>query len=239
MTSLEPLSLSPLGVELLDDPAADPGGRRPPRSATSRGPTAGSAARPRCAAGWPARSAGVSPGTSRARCSTSAPALGDLPRAAVRWAARRGITARARRTRAESGRGASGARPEASRASWPAPASPPLRDKSVDVVLVSQVAHHLSAESAVRLFRDCDRVARRAVVVADLRRGRLGPLAFWVGARAAPVRPGHGRRRHDLDPPRLHRRRSCAALLAAAGVRATVERRPGYRLVATWRPGAP
>jgi hypothetical protein len=27
------------------------------------------------------------------------------------------------------------------------------------------------------------------------------------------------------------------ALLAAAGVRATVERRPGYRLVATWRPG--
>ena len=28
------------------------------------------------------------------------------------------------------------------------------------------------------------------------------------------------------------------ALLAAAGVRATVERRPGYRLVATWRPAA-
>ena len=41
----------------------------------------------------------------------------------------------------------------------------------------------------MRLFRDCDRLARRAVVVADLRRGRLGPLAFWVGARALRFDP--------------------------------------------------
>jgi hypothetical protein len=102
---------------------------------------------------------------------------------------------------------------------------------------VSQLAHHLSEESAVRLFRECDRVARRAVVIADLRRGRLGPLAFWVGARALrfdPVTVADGmtsiRRGYTTSELR--------GLLHQAGVRATVERRPGYRLVATWRPGA-
>ena len=105
----------------------------------------------------------------------------------------------------------------------------------MDVVLVSQVAHHLADESAVRLLRACDRLARRAVIVADLRRGPLGPLAFWVGARALAVRPRHGGGRHDLAPPGLHAP-AAARLLAAAGVAAIVERRPGYRLVATWRP---
>ena len=81
----------------------------------------------------------------------------------------------------------------------------------------------------------CDRLARRAVVLADLRRAPLGPLAFWVGARALrfdPVTVADGitslRRGYSAEELR--------ALLAAAGVRATVERRPGYRLVATWRP---
>jgi SAM-dependent methyltransferase len=112
----------------------------------------------------------------------------------------------------------------------------PLRDKSVDLVLVSQVAHHLSDQSAVRLFRECDRVARRAVVIADLRRGRLGPLAFWVGARALrfdPVTVADGM----TSIRRGYTTRELEDLLGAAGVRATVERRPGYRLVATWRPG--
>ena len=105
------------------------------------------------------------------------------------------------------------------------------------MVLVSQVAHHLADESAVRLFRACDRLASRAVIIADLRRGLLGPLAFWVGARALafdPVTVADGmtslRRGYSVDRSR--------GLLAAAGVRALVERRPGYRLVATWHPGA-
>ena len=44
-------------------------------------------------------------------------------------------------------------------------------------------------DSAIRLFQACDRLARRAVVVADLRRGWLGPLTFWVGARALRFDP--------------------------------------------------
>jgi hypothetical protein len=87
----------------------------------------------------------------------------------------------------------------------------------------------------VRLFRTSDRLARRAVVVADLRRGRLGPLAFWCGARAlgfdgVTVADGMTSLRRGYTANELR------ALLAAAGVRGTVDRRPGYRLVATWRP---
>ena len=57
------------------------------------------------------------------------------------------------------------------------------RTRAVDIVLVSQVAHHSTPTSAVRLFRACDRLARRAVIVADLRRGPLGPLGL-LGGRA-------------------------------------------------------
>jgi hypothetical protein len=89
--------------------------------------------------------------------------------------------------------------------------------------------------SAVRLFRECDRIARRAVVVADLRRGRLGPLVWWVGARALRFTPvtvadGSTSLRRGFTADELGR------LLREAGVRATIERRLGYRLVATWRP---
>jgi len=74
------------------------------------------------------------------------------------------------------------------------------------------------------------------VVVADLRRGRLGPLMFWVGARALgfdPVTVADGMTsiRRGYTAQELRR------MLREAGVRAIVERRPGYRLVATWRPG--
>jgi len=115
--------------------------------------------------------------------------------------------------------------------------APPFRDKSVDIILLSQVAHHLTNDSVVRLFRACDRLARRAVIVADLRRGALGPLAFWCGARAlgfdsVTVADGMTSLRRGYTARELR------ALLAAAGVGGTVERRPGYRLVATWHPGA-
>ncbi len=73
------------------------------------------------------------------------------------------------------------------------------------------------------------------MVVADLRRGALGPLAFWCGARAlgfdgVTVADGMTSIRRGYTAEELR------ALLASAGVEGTVERRPGYRLVATWRP---
>ena len=45
----------------------------------------------------------------------------------------------------------------------------PLRDAGVDVVVLSQVAHHLDADSCIAVFRECNRVARIGVIVADVR----------------------------------------------------------------------
>jgi len=234
LTSLEPLSLSPLGVELLDDPAADPEVVTASLRNIARANRwfGGSAAMRR---GLARALRGLSPGTTVTLLDLGT-GLGDLPRAAVRWAARRGV----RLVPVGLERSLVAARLAAAEGVPCVVACAgvtPLRNRSVDVVLVSQVAHHLSDESAVRLFRECDRVARRAVVVADLRRGRLGPFAFWVGARALrfdPVTVADGMTsiRRGYTPAELR------GLLRAAGVHATVERRPGYRLVATWHPAA-
>ena len=106
----------------------------------------------------------------------------------------------------------------------------------MDVVLVSQVAHHLTDTSALRLFRTCDRLARRAVVISDLRRGLLGPAAFWVGAQV--LRFDDVTRTDGITSLRRgYTRRQLCDLLRSAGIRATVDRRPGYRLVAVWQAG--
>ena len=234
MTSLDPLELSPIGAELLDDPSADP--------ATVAASLRNIARANRWFGGAAAARRGLDraladlPRGATVTLADLGTGLGDLPRAAVGWAARRGVRLVAvglERNRAAARLAVAAGVPCAVGCAG----ATPLRDKSVDLVLVSQLAHHLSEESAVRLFRECDRVARRAVVIADLRRGRLGPLAFWVGARALrfdPVTVADGmtsiRRGYTTSELR--------GLLHQAGVRATVERRPGYRLVATWRPGA-
>ena len=71
-------------------------------------------------------------------------------------------------------------------------------------------------------------------MIADLRRGPLAALAFRIGATALrfdPVTRADGltslRRGYTAGELR--------DLLLVAGVRARVARRPGYRLVATWR----
>jgi hypothetical protein len=74
------------------------------------------------------------------------------------------------------------------------------------------------------------------VIVADLRRTRLGPPVFWFGARAlrfdaVTIADGMTSIQRGYTAGELR------DLLAAAGIVAQVERRPGLRLVATWRPG--
>jgi hypothetical protein len=105
----------------------------------------------------------------------------------------------------------------------------------VDVVLVSQVAHHLTSRSVVDLLRTCDRLARRAVIVADLRRNRLARQAFWCGAQLlgfddVTIADGMTSIRRGFS------RRELMDLLARAGIHGRVDRRPGFRLVATWSP---
>ena len=123
---------------------------------------------------------------------------------------------------------------EIAKGATPFKCAPPIRERSVDIVLMSQVAHHFTRDSAIRLVRTCDALARVGVVIADLRRGPLAPLAFRIGATALrfdPVTRADGltslRRGYTAGELR--------DLLLVAGVRARVARRPGYRLVATWR----
>ena len=88
--------------------------------------------------------------------------------------------------------------------------------------------------SAVRLLRDCDRLARVGVVVADLRRARSAEALFRLGGRLLRFDPvtledGVTSIRRGYTTGELR------ALLAEAGVAGRVARRPGYRLVGTWR----
>ena len=230
---MEPLSLSPVGAELLDDPDADPAAvTETLRNIARSNRWFGGAAAVRHGL---ARVLADVPAGSTLTLADLGTGLGDLPRSAARWAARRGVrlvTVALERS------------PVAARLAHEhgvpcavgCAGAPPFREKSVDIVLVSQVAHHLADDSVVRLFRACDRLARQAVVVADLRRGALGPLAFWCGARALRF-DGHTVADGMTSIRRGYTAGELRALLAAAGVRGIVERRPGYRLVATWRPG--
>jgi SAM-dependent methyltransferase len=179
---------------------------------------------------------GIAPGTKVTLLDLGS-GLGDLPRAATRWAARRGISlvpvgldrhpTAARQARAQGLPmivGCAGAAPVA--------------DKSVDVVAVSMLAHHFEPDSVVQLFRACDRIARRAVIVTDLRRAGLAMLAFRWGSRLLrfdPVTTADGMTsiRRGFTSAEL------ASLLTRAGISARVSRRPGWRLVATWAPGVP
>jgi hypothetical protein len=227
------LSITPLGAELLDDPAADPETVvRSLRNVVRANRWFGGAAAVRHGLERVLR------GVPRGRPLTlldMGTGAGDLPRRAVRWASRRGYTLRPmglERSRT--------AAAMAWRAGVPCAVAcagaPPMRRKSVDIVLVSQVAHHLTGDSTVRLLRTCDALARVGVVIADLRRGTLAPIIFWIGARALrfdPCTVADGL----TSIRRGYSSRELRALLAEAGVSARVSRRPGYRLVATWRTG--
>jgi len=226
------LTITSIGAELLDDPAADPAAvaeslRNIARANRWFGGAAALKFGLQQTLGSIPRGATLSLldlGTGR----------GDLPQVAVRWGAARGI--RFQSVGIELNRVAATL---ASRAGVPTAlacaGAPPIRDKSVDVVLVSQVAHHLTARSVVHLLRTCDQLARMAVIVSDLRRDPVAAPAFWCGARLlgfdrVTVADGMTSIRRGFS------RRELLSLMSRAGVRGRVTRRLGFRLVATWAP---
>lgn len=226
------LSITSLGEELLDDPAANPAAvAESLRNIARANRWFGGAAAVR--SGLRRTLGDVPPGTTLSLLDLGT-GLGDLPGTAVRWGAARGIRvipvgielSRIAATLA-SGSGVPTALACAG--------APPIRDKSVDVVLLSQVAHHLTAASVIRLLRICDRLARRAVIVADLRRQTLAPTVFWCGARllgfdAVTVADGMTSLRRGFS------RKELSGMMARAGIEGRVEQRLGFRLVATWLP---
>ena len=158
---------------------------------------------------------------------------GDIPAAARRWGTARGLSIGTI--------GLERLRPAAQLARSPALpitlgclTALPLRDRSVDLVVVSQVLHHLDAETAIQLLKDAGRLARRGVVIADLQRSRTAATLFGVAARALGF-DQHTRVDGMTSVARGYRVAELAALCASAGVPATVRGRPGWRVVAWWR----
>ena len=226
------LTITGIGAELLDQPDADPAVvAESLRNIARANRWFGGAAAVRF--GLARTLEGVPDGSTLSLLDLGT-GLGDLPRAAVRWGAARGI--RVVPIGLELNRSAAAlARTGGLATAVACAGAPPVRDKAVDVVLVSQVAHHLTHASVVHLLRTCDRLARRAVILADLRRHPLAPSSFWCGARLLgfdPVTVADGMTSLRRGFSRLE----LENLLASAGIAGRVDRRPGFRLVATWAP---
>ena len=226
------LSITSIGAELLDDPGADPRAvAESLRNIARANRWFGGATAVRH--GLRRTLGRVPPGTSLTLLDLGT-GLGDLPQVAVRWGAARGI--RIQPMGIELNPIAAGlARASGVPTALACAGAPPFPDKSVDVVLVSQVAHHLTSRSVVDLLRTCNRLARRAVIVADLRRNRLATPAFWCGAQLlgfddVTVADGMTSIRRGFS------KRELLDLLDRAGISGRVDRRPGFRLVATWSP---
>jgi SAM-dependent methyltransferase len=161
---------------------------------------------------------------------------GDLPRDLEAWGAARGVTIRALGLE----RIPSAAR-LAARAGVPtilgSAGSLPVRPGSVDIVTISQLLHHLVPADAVALMREATRLARHAVVVADLRRAAAACIAFRIGAAVLRF-DAHTRADGLTSIARGYTADELARLCAAAGVPARVAARPFFRLVAWWPTGA-
>ena len=230
--SMGVLSVSSIGTELLDQPDADPVVvAESLRNIARANRWFGGAAAVRY--GLARTLEPLRPGSTLSLLDLGT-GMGDLPRTAVRWGAARGI--RVTPVGLELSRSAAAlARAGGLPTAVACAGAPPLADKSVDIVLVSQVAHHLTHASVGHLLRTCDRLARRAVILADLRRHPLAPPSFWCGARLLRFDPvtvadGITSLRRGFTRPELEN------LLARAGVTGRVYQRPGFRLVATWIP---
>ena len=112
----------------------------------------------------------------------------------------------------------------------------PFASGSVDVVICSQVLHHFDDADVAGVLRELDRVARRAVIVSDLRRSYLAASGFWLATWPLGFHPVS---RHDGVVSVL--RGFTAGELedhVARGAACTpvVRRHLGYRLTATWTP---
>lgn len=112
----------------------------------------------------------------------------------------------------------------------------PFADASVDVVTCSQVLHHFEDAEIPVVLRELQRVARRAVIVSDIRRSWIAAAGFWLVSWPLGF---HAVTRHDgltsvlrgFTPRELEDH-----VTGATGCAATVRRHPGFRVTATWSP---
>jgi SAM-dependent methyltransferase len=112
----------------------------------------------------------------------------------------------------------------------------PFADRSVDVVMCSQLLHHFAAPDASVVLREMNRVARVRVVVSDIRRSWLAAAGLWLAS--FPLR-FHAVSRHDgvvsvmrgFTPTELS-----DTVQQAIARRPAARRRFGFRVTTSWAP---
>jgi SAM-dependent methyltransferase len=113
----------------------------------------------------------------------------------------------------------------------------PLRPRSVDVIVISQVLHHFNREAGAALLKSLAPAARLGIVVGDLRRSWFAAVGIWLAGAALRFHPVT-RRDGFTSVRRGFTARGLSELLLAAGLAGRVYRRPGFRLVGVWRAAA-
>lgn len=112
----------------------------------------------------------------------------------------------------------------------------PFPDQSFDVVLASQVLHHFEDQGAMKLLTEMNRVARRRVVISDLRRSWFAIIGLWVGSFILRFHPVS---RHD-GIVSIRRGFTCCELeelvQRAVGRTPRVTNRPLFRVTTGWTP---
>lgn len=112
----------------------------------------------------------------------------------------------------------------------------PFRDKSIDIVMCSQLLHHFRESEAKELIAEMNRVARSRVVISDLRRSLIAAGGLWL---ASFLLSFHSVSRHDgvVSIMRGFVTEELADLVrAGAGTTPAVHRRPGFRVTTSWKP---
>jgi SAM-dependent methyltransferase len=112
----------------------------------------------------------------------------------------------------------------------------PVADRAFDVVLCSQLLHHFRCDDGIVLLRELDRVARRRVIVSDIRRSWLAAAGIWLAS--WPLR-FHPVSRHDgvVSVLRGFTLDELSGVVhAAVGVTPRVRRHRGFRVTASWTP---
>ena len=112
----------------------------------------------------------------------------------------------------------------------------PFADGAVDIVVCSLLLHHFEGPDLVRAVQELHRVARHRVIVHDLRRSWVAVAGLWLASYPLAFHPVS---RHDgmtsvlrgFTPGELW-----DLVTSATGATPHVERRLGYRLVASWAP---
>jgi ubiquinone/menaquinone biosynthesis C-methylase UbiE len=112
----------------------------------------------------------------------------------------------------------------------------PFADRSVDIVMCSQLLHHFPESQARVLISEMNRVARVRVVISDLRRSWVAAGGLWL---ASFVLGFHSVSRHDgvVSVMRGFLPRELAALVSSAiGQPSVAQRRLGFRVTTSWKP---